>query len=331
MGGTMKIALTGATGFIGSNYLFAASNDGNEYLCLLRPTSNCDSLPSASNIQMQRTNFALEELESAFHGVDVVVHIAGQLGGTGIDQATLERGNRDLTQKVAQACLNSGVTQCVFVSTPGVQGFGHRLCLETEAYAPRDLYEVSKVHAEQILIETLQGSGCSYTIIRPDFVYGPGDTRRIKLYRNIRDRRFVLTTSGKSYLHPTHVADVVQGIQLSVGNQKAYNEIFNVSAEHDITVQEYLRTIADYFGVKLIHINIGKPLSICMAGGIEMISKAIGKEPFVSKSKIEFLSIDHSTSIQKAQKLIGYQPKYDFRAGFMDTMQWCEARNLLSR
>lgn len=272
----------------------------------------------------------MEELESAFCGVDIVIHIGGQLGGAGINLATLESGNRDLTQRVAQACLNRGVRQCVFVSTPGVQGFGHRLCVETEPYAPRDVYEISKVHAEQVLQEILNGTVCNYTIIRPDFVYGPGDTRRIKLYRNVRDGRFVFTTSGNSYLHPTHVADVIQGIKLSVDNENAYNEIFNISAEHDITVKEYIQIIADYFGVKAIHINIGQPLSLCLAGGIEILSKALGREPFVSKSKIEFLSIDHSTSIEKAKKLLGYKPKYDFKTGFMDTMQWYMEKNLLS-
>lgn len=325
----MRIVITGATGFIGKHLL---ANIGAEWecICLVRTSSDCSQLPIRSNIIIQRIAFTLPELTKSLRHADIVIHMIGQMGGYGIPLTTFEQVNCSLTQNMADACKAAHVKQFIYLSTPGVQGFGKRLCVETEPYAPRNPYEQTKVRAEEIIISTLSDSDVRYTILRPDFVYGPGDYRRIKMYKNIRDKKFILTTSGKSYLHPTYVLDVVQGIIKSVDNPAACNEIFNLSAETDITVLSYLQTMADYFHAPLIRINIGYPLSILFS---TLIEKAwnffLKKDGFVSRNKIDFLALDHSTSNQKAKERLGYKPEYDFKSGFALTMDWCQKNNLL--
>lgn len=326
----MKILVTGITGFIGQNFANAIKNDTNDYICLVRSTSKTDFLKNHSNVRVIVTDFSEKELAELLQDVKIVVHMIGQMGGHGVQKEQFEASNCKLTLDMLNACIHAGVKQFLYLSTPGVQGFGNRLCVETIPYAPRNLYEETKVQAEKIIISSLKESDVKYTIIRPDFVYGPGDYRRIKMYKNIRDKKFVLTTSGTSYLHPTYVDDVVQGIICAMGNINAYNEIFNISALNDVTVKEYLKTMADYFNVSLIHINIGYRLSCLMAGMIDwLFNLLLKKEGFVSKNKIDFLAIDHSTSNEKARKMIGYKPQYDFKTGFNLTMKWIEENNLL--
>ena len=326
----MKILVTGISGFIGQRFAKAIQNDSNEYICLIRNTSNVDFLQEYLNIQVVKTDFSLMELTRVMQGVETVVHMNGQMGAYGVTMNQFEKVNCELTADMVNACIKANVKQFVYLSTPGVQGFGNRLCLEETSYAPRNAYEKTKVAAEKIIINTLKDTSVNYSIIRPDFVYGPGDYRRIKMYKNIRDRKFVLTTSGKSFIHPTYVDDVVQGIICVIGNENAYDEIFNISALQDISVKDYLQTIADYFGVSLIHINVGYRLSCVMAGIIEKLSNTLlKKEGFVSKNKIDFLALDHSTSNEKARKMIGYKPQYDFKTGFDLTMKWCKENKLL--
>ena len=124
--------------------------------------------------------------------------------------------------------------------------------------------------------------------------------------------------------------DVVQGIRRSVNNENAYNEIFNISAPNDITVQKYLEIIANYFGKRVLKINVGYHLSVFMASAIDTFSdRFLKKEGFVSKNKIDFLALNHSTSSAKAQRLLGYVPEYDFESGFTKTIKWCENNYLL--
>lgn len=327
----MKILVTGATGFIGRNFLQTVQSDMNEYICLVRKTSNTELLGKYPNVVIQESSFCFDELCLSLRDVEIVIHMAGQMGGYGVDAETYEQVNCQMTQDMVNACKVSGVRQFIYLSTPGVQGFGKRLCEEKEVYAPRNPYEETKVRAERLIMDSLADSNLKYTILRPDFVYGPGDYRRIKMYKNIRDRKFVLTTSGMSHVHPTYVQDVVQGIVLCINNTNAYNEIFNLSADKDLTVKEYLETIADYFQVKIIKINIGYRLSIMAATILETVyQKVLYREAFVSKNKIDFLALDHSTSNSKAKQQLGFQPQYDFQRGFRKTMEWCEKERLLS-
>ena len=261
----MKIIITGITGFIGLNFLKCLNPD-YDYICLVRKSSNTVELKNFPHVSVKKIDFGRPAIEQAINGADIVIHMAGQMGGYGISDKEFERVNCQLTQDIAESCKTVGIKQLIYLSTPGVQGFGHRLCAECTPYAPRNIYEKTKVHAEKTIISTLKDSVVKYTIIRPDFVYGPGDYRRIKMYKNIRDKKFILTTSGKSYLHPTYVMDVVQGINKSVANPNAYNEIFNISAQNDITVQDYLEVISSHFNVPLLKFNIGYHLSIFFAG-----------------------------------------------------------------
>ncbi len=326
----MKIIVTGITGFIGKNFSKAVTDNENQYVCLVRRTSRTENLVKAENIKYSISDFSVENLTESFIGADAVIHMAGQIGAYEITEERFREGNYNLTRDVMQACKAANIKQLIYVSTPGVIGFGKRLSTEEAPYAPRNLYEQTKAQAEQFIIQEARNASVKYTILRPDFVYGPEDIRRIKMYKNIRDRKFVLTTSGKSYLSPTYVADVVQGINKSVCNPNAYNQIFNLSSETDMTVKEYLDIIANYFGTKIVHINIGYRLSILLAGLIEKFCNSVlKKDGFVSKSKIDFLAIDHSTSCRKARKLIGYKAEYPFSRGFDETMKCYAKKQLL--
>lgn len=327
----MNVIVLGVTGFIGQYFINNYSVENINYKCLVRKTSkNIDKIPQKDNIKVDTIDFNFEELVEAFKNNDVVIDMIGQMGGHDVTEEMFVKTNCELNQMIIDACKASGIKQLIYISTPGVQGFGKRKCLETDPYKPRNLYEETKVTAEKTIIKELSGTDINYTIIRPDFVYGPGDYRRIKMYKNIRDKKFVLTTSGKSYLHPTHVGDVSQGIAISIDNPNAFNQIFNISARDDISVNDYLNTIAKAFDKKVVKINIGYRLSIICASIIELIfEKILKKEAFVSKNKIDFLAIDHSTSCEKAISCLGYNPKYDFATGFSDTMDWLKNNDLL--
>lgn len=322
----MRILVTGATGFVGMHLIRALSTDENEILCLVREKSDVKDIIGLKNVTVKRTDFDNEHaLRTCCDNIHTIIHLAGQMGAYGIPYETFYRTNCVLTEKLLCAAKKADVTHFIYCSTPGVLGFGKRLARETEPFAPRNAYEKTKVIAENIVKDFCeQNVEMHYTILRPDFVYGPGDTRRIKMYRGIRDKKFVLTTSGKSYLHPTYIEDVISGILCCIGNENSYNDIFNIAAESDITSKEYLDTIAKCTHSKLIQLNIGIVLSRFCAGIIDrLFQKIFHKEGFVSKNKIDFLAMDHSSSIEHAKRKIGYAPCFSCEEGMKRTIQWC--------
>lgn len=327
----MNIIVTGANGFIGSFLIKELISQKECYItALIRKGSNRSTLPINRNINIVEVDYTKDEPKELFNNHDICIHLIGKMGEYGVLEEEYKNVNVELTMRVLEWSEQAGIKQFIFCSTPGVQGFGHRLAIEEDLYAPRNFYEKTKAEAEERLISFCQSSRIKYTIIRPDFVYGPGDKRRVKMYKNIKERKFVLTTSGKSYLHPTYISDVVQGFIISLNNVQAYNQIFNISAGQDITVLNYLQTIAEYTGSKLLHFNIGYRISIIIAIMIERICDLVLKrDSFVSKNKIDFLAIDHSTSNKKAKKMIGFVPEYDIEKGMKKTIEWCKKEKLL--
>lgn len=330
----MNIAVTGANGFIGSWLLKELiEEEKHTVYALVRRGCNRKTLPISKRLSIVETDYTdLNKVEEILRGKDVIIHLIGQMGEYGVTEEAFYQVNVELARVLLEISDRVGIKQFIFCSTPGVQGFGHRLAKEEEPYAPRNEYERTKVLAEQQIITFCKNSNISYTIIRPDFVYGPGDIRRVKMYRNIQKNKFVLTTNGKSFLHPTYITDVTQGFIKSVGNIQANNQIFNISAAKDVTVLEFLKTIADNVHSNLIHINIGYILSYLLAGVIEMMcEKWMSKEAFVSKNKIDFLALNHSTSNTKARQLLGYESQISLQEGMKRTIQWCKDNKLLDQ
>lgn len=328
----MNIIITGANGFIGEWLIkdLIRQEPQHHITALIRNGSQFKNCEEDSRVSVKEVDYGQNITEEVFRNQDVCIHLIGQMGEYGLSRRQYEDVNVMLTIMILNWCEHMGVKQFVFCSTPGVQGFGHRLAVETEGYAPRNNYERTKMVAEQKIIQFCQKANIKYTIIRPDFVYGPNDVRRVKMYKNIKNGKFVLTTNGKSYLHPTYILDVTQGFRRVIGNPNAYNEIFNISSAADVTSLQYLQTIAGCVQRRLIHINIGYRISICLARLVEWIYTVwLKKEAFVSKDKIDFLSLNHSTSNKKAMERIGYKPEFDIKQGMQQTIEWCVAEKLI--
>lgn len=327
----MKILVMGGTGFIGLHLMKQLEKREDEIYMAVRDKAKVPEEIRNGNIRVVAIDYDNNrDISRALEGMDTAIYLIGQMGMPGVTYDEFYRTNCLLTKRILTLAGKAKIEHFIFCSTPGVIGFGKRLGKEEEKYAPRNDYEKTKVIAEKLVIKICSKYGVKYTILRPDFVYGPGDYRRIAMYRNIMKRRFVLTTSGKSHLHPTYVEDVARGFITCIGNEKAYGEIFNIAAEYDVTSKYYLECIADVVGVKLIHINIGYPLSIIAAGIIDGLSKKIwNKEGFVSKNKIDFLSIDHSSSVEKADKVLNFRAEYDCKEGLEKTIEWCKINSLL--
>ena len=113
-------------------------------------------------------------------------------------------------------------------------------------------------------------------------------------------------------------------------DENSYDDIFNIAAKSDVTSKEYLETIAECTKSSLIQINIGTKLSRAVAGVVDFLFQTfLHREGFVSKNKIDFLSMDHSSCITHAEECIGYVPKYSCQQGLKKTIEWCEKENLL--
>jgi len=327
----VNILISGATGFLGSHLVRALAKEGHRCKCLVRGTSSVSELKDLDRVEFIYGDITdKESLKEAVKDAQVIYHLAAQIGKWGIPEKAFFAVNVHGTRNLIEAAHEGEVKHFIFCSTPGVQGKGHAQASETLPYRPPYIYELTKCEGEKLVLGFHQKrKDLSVTVLRPDFVYGPGDLRRLPLYRAIGNKRFFLIGDGKAVLHPTYIEDVVQGFCLLANNPVSFGEIYNMAGPRVITVREYAETIAQALNVSLPRFRFPKPSAEILARFFEAFSRITGKEPILSQSKIKFLTSDHGSNISKAINELGYRPETDLAAGIKRTVDWYYRQDLL--
>lgn len=320
----MNILVTGGTGFIGSHLIKALIQRGFYCVCLVRPGGKLDEVVKSTSLKIVYGDITDRgSLAKCMEDVEVVYHLAGQVGEWGVPDERFFAVNVQGTRNLLDAASEAEVKHFIFCSTPGVQGKGYASASEELPYNPPHIYELSKAEAEKSVLAFQKNSKkLRVTIVRPDFVYGPKDLRRLPFYRAIKGRRFFLIGDGMALLHPTFIVDAVQGFCLLPNNPVAFGQIYNIAGPRTMRVREYVQTIAKTLGVPLPGLRLPISFARSLAMLFERISRISGKEPLLSLSKVEFLTKDHGSDISKAIRELGYKPVMDLKQGMKWTTEW---------
>ena len=111
------------------------------------------------------------------------------------------------TRNLIEACKQAGTVQrFVHISSVGVLGPGKAKEIACEGTPPKpdpgNAYEVTKLEGEEIVLAAAR-EGFPAVVARPAWIYGPGDTRTLKLFRMIAKRRFfIVGTAQNRRQHP---------------------------------------------------------------------------------------------------------------------------------
>ena len=249
----MKILVTGANGFIGSELCSHLLSLGHEVIPVVRKISGLKNEYIISDG---------ESWQSILQNCDTVIHLAGLSSITktnGSDPTTLFKlVNVDKTLDLAQQAVNAGVRRFIFISTIKVHGehtnFGSSINL-TSLYDPKDLYAKSKLDAEQGLLQIAKNTNLEVVIIRPPVVYGPGVKGNFCTLIRIINWGIPLPLAkidnSRSMLALDNLVSFVTLCADSFSSPKAKNQIFLISDSSPISTPELLRKISATCGVNI--------------------------------------------------------------------------------
>jgi nucleoside-diphosphate-sugar epimerase len=117
-------------------------------------------------------------------GFDVVYNIAALYRQAGLPDSVYRQVNAIGVGQLIEAAGAAGVHRVVHCSTVGVHGdIEHPPANEDAPLAPGDIYQVTKVEGESIARDAGARAGVEVVIARPSGIYGPGDRRLLKLFR----------------------------------------------------------------------------------------------------------------------------------------------------
>ncbi len=173
--GALRVAVTGASGFIGENLLSALSRSGHAVLGLTRKGRGTPG--DTGRVMLDRYDNT-DALENLLTGCDAVVHLAALAHRS---EKSLQSGesfdaNVSVTAAVARSAHAAGVRRFVFISSVGVNGlrtYGQPFN-ELDAPCPQEAYARSKLTCEQQVLELArQHPDFEVVIVRPPLVHGP--------------------------------------------------------------------------------------------------------------------------------------------------------------
>lgn len=326
-----KVLVTGANGFTGSYLCKNLVRRGDQVRALVRRNSNRELLKDVE-VDYCYTDLAEgETLAATVKGIDVVFHIAAAYRTEGIPKRLFYEVNVGGTERLLRAAKSAGVSRFVHCSTVGVQGeIKNPPATEEAPFNPGDHYQHSKMQGEVLARRFFAEQHLPGTVVRPVGIYGPGDTRFLKLFHFIYNGKFRMIGSGRVLYHLTFVEDLVEGIALAGERDEALGEVFTIGGDEYITLAQLVERIAMILQVPPPRKRIPVWPVWTAAVLCEMVCRPLRVEPPVHRRRLDFFIKDRAFDISKAKKLLGYAPKVNLDEGLRHTAEWYFAQGWLN-
>ena len=170
-----------------------------------------------------------------------------------------------------------------------------------------DIYQATKAEAETLALDFHRRRGLPVTVIRPGAIYGPGETRLLKLFRAIARGRYALVGSGRACYHPVYIDDLVEGYLLALERPEAVGEAFIIAGPRYLSQQELAETIARATGGRILPFHVPVTPVRWLAALCESVCVPLGLEPPLHRRRVDFWTKSRAFSIEKARRRLGYE------------------------
>jgi nucleoside-diphosphate-sugar epimerase len=317
-----KILVTGATGFTGGALCRRLAEEGKQVVAFVRPSSRTAALLNMG-IECRALDIRKrEEVMDHFTDIEMVYHIAAAYRAEHADQDEFRQVNVEATRHLLDAAGKAKVRRFVHCSTVGVQGEIEKPpAAEEYRFKPGDHYQATKMEGELLALARFQ-NGLPGSVVRPVGIYGPGDTRFLKLFRPINKGMFVMIGSGRVLYHMTYIDDLVTGIILCGTRDAALGEVFTIGGPRYTTIRELVNLVAEALGKSRPKLRL--PFSPVYGAAVlcDRLCRPFGIDPPLYPRRVEFFHKDRAFTIEKARRQLGYQPQVDLKEGLALTATW---------
>ena len=308
--------ITGGAGFLGINLVRYLLDRGHSVVSLdIAPFD----YPEKSRVKVITGDIRdRSSVDRAMEGVDIVVHTAAALPL--YKPEDIFSTDIDGTRNVLQSALEHGVERMIHISSTAVYGIpDHHPLFEDDKKQGVGPYGEAKVKAEEVCFE-YRKKGLCVPVLRPKSFVGP---ERLGVFALLYDwakdgKNFPMIGSGNNRYQLLDVEDLCDAIYLAatVDREKA-NDTFNIGAKEFTTMKQDYQAVLDRAG-------FGKKIVGFPAAPMIMALKVL--EFFhlspLYKWVYETAGTDSFVSIEKAERVLGYAPKYSTAEAMVRNYDW---------
>jgi nucleoside-diphosphate-sugar epimerase len=318
-----KAFVTGAAGFVGSNLCRELLESGWEVTAFIRRGSKAPALEGLV-LQIAEGDITdLATLNAAVPGHDAVFHIAALYRQAKFPDAEYFRVNEFGTEQVFRAAISAGVPTVLHCSTIGVHShIPNPPANESEPYAPTDVYQESKMKGEQHALRQYREGKVRGAVIRPAMIWGPGDTRFLKMFRGIARQRMPVIGSGKLLTHWILVTDLARAFRLAAETPESTGQIYIIAGARPVPLNQVFQAIATELGVPKPWLHLPAwPIQV-IGSIVESLCRPFGWEPPLHRRRADFFIKQRAFDTSKAQRELRFVPAGTFEDEVRTICSW---------
>ncbi len=311
------VLVTGGSGFLGINLIRHLLSKGVEDVRSidLVPFDYPEKDRVRSLVADIRDVSAVREVAE---GATWVVHTAAALPL--YSEHDIMTTDVDGTRNVMAAALEAGVERAVMISSTAVYGIpDHHPLYETDRLIGVGPYGRAKIQAEEECLKA-RGQGLCVPIIRPKSFIGP---ERLGVFALLYDwaltgHNFPMIGNGRNRYQLLDVEDLCEAVWLTLTLDKAVvNDTFNIGAKEFTTMGEDYQAVLDEAGHNKRIIGFPAAPMIWTLRFLEMLRLSP-----LYKWVYETACKDSFVSIEKAEEVLGYAPKYSNKDALVRNYRW---------
>lgn len=291
----MRVAIIGATGFVGGYLVEAVIANGYEPSVLVRPGSH-GKLRCADQCHIVTGQMSVVDLQNVLKDCEAVIYNVGILREFPKQGITFEAAQYQGVVNTLEAAQRTDVRRMLLMSANGIK-------------QPGVAYQETKLRAEL----ALKDSGLAYTIFRPSVIFGDprgGMEFATQLYRDmvrppvpaIAFHTGYKPAQGQVLMSPVHVADVATAFAAALDNEDTIDQTYTLGGPNTLSWTDMLRCIASACGKKKLILPM--PISV-----MQLAATLLDRLPFfpVTRDQLTMLAEGNTASPDDLQQLIGRQ------------------------
>ncbi|NCD32945.1 MAG: NAD-dependent epimerase/dehydratase family protein [Spartobacteria bacterium] len=318
------VLVTGATGFTGKVLVRKLVEAGAQVRAIAREKSSISALDDLPVQWFRGQVYDADVVEQAVHGVDYIFNVAAAFREPGIEDEEYRRVHVVSTQLLAAAALKQpGFKRFVHTSTVGVHGHvGDAVASETFRYAPGDIYQRTKLEAEEWIRAFASENNLSVAVIRPAAIYGPGDRRLLKLFKMAKRGWCPMLNHHDTRYHLIYVDDLVQGMLRCALHPAADGDVFICGNHTPSSLKDIVTAAAEELGSSVRFISLPAGPVFFVADVCEAICKRFHWNPPIYRRRVAFFTKDRAFDTSKIHTRIEFEESLDNTGGVRETARW---------
>lgn len=320
----MKILVTGADGFVGSNLVRELLNRGHEIVAFVHHGQHPHTIEDLPITFSHGDVLYPDTIHQAIQGCDGLVHSAAHLGVWPYRSKIQRKVNIDGTLNVMEAALEHGLKRIVFIGTANSYGYGDRQNPgdETRPYNSGHYglgYMDTKREAQDLVLSMVKEKELPAVVVNPTFMFGPYadmSGARMMIEKILHKKLAGYTPGGRNYVA---VKDVCVGIANALERGKI-GECY-LLGNHNMNYQEIFNAISEVVGVPPPKKAIPSFLVLAFGSIATVLARLKGTPPEISYRMCRISIDENFYSPEKARQELGL-PQTPIKVAIQETYDW---------